>query len=29
MYLQLAPTGQFAAEAKGILAQASGVKAPK
>ena len=29
MYLQLAPTGQFAAEAKGILTQASGVKAPK
>jgi tetratricopeptide (TPR) repeat protein len=29
MYLQLAPTGQFAAEAKGILAQAAGVKAPK
>jgi tetratricopeptide (TPR) repeat protein len=29
MYLQLAPTGQFAAEVKGILAQASGVKAPK
>jgi tetratricopeptide (TPR) repeat protein len=26
MYLQLAPTGQFAAEVKGILAQASGVK---
>jgi tetratricopeptide (TPR) repeat protein len=29
MYLQLAPTGQFAAEVKGILAQAAGVKAPK
>ena len=29
MYLQLAPTGQFSADAKGILAQASGVKAPK
>jgi tetratricopeptide (TPR) repeat protein len=29
MYLQLAPTGQFAGEVKGILAQASGVKAPK
>jgi tetratricopeptide (TPR) repeat protein len=29
MYLQLAPTGPFAPEAKGILAQASGVKAPK
>jgi tetratricopeptide (TPR) repeat protein len=29
MYLQLAPTGQFAPEAKGILAQAAGVKAPK
>ena len=28
-YLQLAPTGPFAAEVKGILAQASGVKAPK
>jgi len=29
MYLQLAPTGQFAAEVKSILAQAAGVKAPK
>ncbi len=29
MYLQLAPTGQFAADVKGILAQAAGVKAPK
>jgi len=29
MYLQLAPTGQFAGEVKNILAQASGVKAPK
>lgn len=29
MYLQLAPTGQFAGEVKGILSQASGVKAPK
>jgi tetratricopeptide (TPR) repeat protein len=29
MYLQLAPTGPYAAEVKGILAQAAGVKAPK
>jgi tetratricopeptide (TPR) repeat protein len=29
MYLQLAPTGQFAAEVKGILAQAASTKAPK
>ena len=29
MYLQLAPTGPLAAEVKGILAQAAGVKAPK
>jgi tetratricopeptide (TPR) repeat protein len=29
MYLQLAPTGQFAGEVKNILAQAAGVKAPK
>jgi tetratricopeptide (TPR) repeat protein len=29
MYLQLAPTGQFVADVKGILAQAAGVKAPK
>jgi tetratricopeptide (TPR) repeat protein len=29
MYLQLAPTGQFAPEVKNILAQAAGVKAPK
>jgi tetratricopeptide (TPR) repeat protein len=29
MYLQLAPTGQFAAESKGVLAQAAGVKAPR
>jgi tetratricopeptide (TPR) repeat protein len=29
MYLQLAPTGPFAADAKGILAQAAGVKVPK
>jgi tetratricopeptide (TPR) repeat protein len=29
MYLQLAPTGQFAGEVKNILTQAAGVKAPK
>jgi hypothetical protein len=29
MYLQLAPTGQFAGEVKNILAQAAGVKAPR
>ncbi len=29
MYLQLAPTGAYAAEVKGILSQAAGVKAPK
>lgn len=29
MYLQLAPSGPFASEVKGILAQAAGVKAPK
>jgi tetratricopeptide (TPR) repeat protein len=29
MYLQLAPTGAYAAEVKGILTQAAGVKAPK
>jgi tetratricopeptide (TPR) repeat protein len=29
MYLQLAPAGAYAADVKGILAQAAGVKAPK
>jgi tetratricopeptide (TPR) repeat protein len=29
MYLQLAPTGPYAGEVKGILAQAAGVKAPR
>jgi tetratricopeptide (TPR) repeat protein len=29
MYLQIAPTGQFAKDVKDILAQAAGVKAPK
>jgi len=29
MYLKLAPTGMFANDAKGILAQAAGIKTPK